>query len=66
MVGSVDANLVASILKLLHTFLGSDLVGGLDLSKNKDKIPNAKKAVQTYLGYSVIWSIGANTHDSSR
>lgn len=63
MIPSVDANLVASLLKFLQTFLGSD---GIDLNRNKDKLPNAKKAVLTYLAFSVVWSLGANLHDSAR
>ena len=62
MVPSVDANLVASCLKFLQTFLGSD---GIDLNRTKDKLPNAKKAVLTYLAFSVVWSLGANVHDDS-
>jgi dynein heavy chain len=63
MVPSVYANLVASLLKLLQTFLGSD---GIDLNRNKDKLPDAKKAVLTYLAFSVVWSLGANLHGNSR
>lgn len=63
MVPSVNANLVASCLKFLQTFLGSD---GIDLNRTKDKLPNAKKAVLTYLAFSVVWSLGANVHDDSR
>ena len=48
-------------MKLLHTFLGEK---GLDLKKGN--LPNPNKAVATYLCFSVVWSLGANLHDSSR
>jgi hypothetical protein len=48
---------------MLHAFLGKS---GIDLEKNKDKMPNPQKAALTYLSFSVIWSLGANLHDDSR
>ena len=63
MVASVDNNLVASCLNLLETFLSSK---GLDLKKTASSLPFPNKAVMTYLCFSIIWSLGANLHDSSR
>jgi hypothetical protein len=53
-------------LKLLHTFLGEK--GQLDrkLDLKKGNLPNANKAIMTYLAFSVVWSLGANLHDTSR
>jgi len=50
-------------LKLLQTFLDSN---GLDLKKNAATLPFPQKAVMVYLSYSLIWSLGANLHESSR
>ena len=63
-VASVDSNLIKSCLNLLQTFL--DTQTGLDIKKNGDKIGDVKKAILTYLGFSVIWSLGANIQDKSR
>ena len=60
-VPSVDANLVTSFLNLLSIFLGPD---GCDLKRGH--LPDPVKAVQTYLAFSAIWSLGANIHDSAR
>jgi dynein heavy chain len=62
-VPSVNANLIKSLLKLLQTFLDSN---GLDLKKNAANLPFPNKAVMVYLSYSLIWSLGANLHESSR
>lgn len=62
-VPSVNANLIKSLLKLLQTFLDSN---GLDLKKNAASLPFPQKAVMVYLSYSLIWSLGANLHESSR
>lgn len=61
-VESVNANIISSLLNLLQTFLDSN---GLDLKKNT-AIPFPEKAVLTYLSYSLIWSLGANLHETSR
>ena len=60
-VPSVDANLIQSCLRLLHTFLGEK---GLDLKKAV--LPNPVKAVCTYMTFCIVWSLGANLHDDSR
>jgi dynein heavy chain len=33
---------------------------------NKEKVPNPEKTVWTYVGFCIVWSLGANLHDSSR
>jgi Dynein heavy chain AAA lid domain len=63
MVSSVDNNLVTSCLNLLETFLSTK---GLDLKKTAANLQFPNKAVMTYLCFSIIWSLGANLHDSSR
>jgi dynein heavy chain len=60
-VPSVDANLIQSCLRLLHTFLGEK---GLDLKKAS--LPNPVKAVSTYMTFCIVWSLGANLQDASR
>lgn len=59
-IASVDANLVQSCLRLIDSFLNN-----LDFKK-KDRIPNPKRAMGTYLCFAIIWSVGANLHDDSR
>jgi dynein heavy chain, axonemal len=59
-IASVDANLIQSCLRLLDAFLRE-----LDFKK-KDGVPNPKRAIGTYLCFSIIWSLGANLHDDSR
>lgn len=60
-VASVDSNLVASYLRLLHTFLGEH---GVDLKKAN--LPFPEKTVLTYVFFCAVWSLGANLHDKSR
>jgi dynein heavy chain len=59
---SVDSNLVASCLKLIQIFLNKDAIKLND----PEKIENADKVIATYVSFAVIWSVGANLHDSSR
>jgi len=54
--------LVSSCLQMINIFLNKDAIA-LD---NKEKVPNADKTVFTYLSFCIVWSIGANLHDSSR
>lgn len=61
-VESPDCNLVTSCLNLLTIYLNKDAIQ-LD---NKDKVPNPEKTVFVYVSFSLIWSLGANLHDSSR
>jgi hypothetical protein len=49
-------------LKLIQIFLNKERLN-LD---HKDKVQNPEKAVFTYLSFSIIWSLGANLHESSR
>jgi dynein heavy chain len=63
MVPSVDANVIQSMLNLLTIFLGEQ--GVLDLHKAA-ALSNPEKAMMTYVAFSLIWSLGANVHDSSR
>jgi dynein heavy chain len=63
MVPSVDANLIQSMLNLLTIFFGEN--GYCDLRK-ASSLTNPDKAMFTYVSFSLIWSLGANVHDSSR
>jgi dynein heavy chain len=63
LVPAVDANLIQSMLNLLSTFFGEN--GMIDLRK-ANLITNPDKAMLTYVAFSLIWSLGANIHDSSR
>jgi dynein heavy chain len=62
MIESQDANLITSCLNLIHIFLNKDKMN----LTNVEKFPNPDKTVFTYVSFSVIWSLGANLHDSSR
>jgi dynein heavy chain len=57
-----ECNLVSSCLQMIHIFLNKDAIS----LENKDKVPNPDKTVFTYLSFCLVWSIGANLHDSSR
>jgi dynein heavy chain len=57
---SVKNNLVASALRVFDSFMTE-----IDFTKNHN-IADPKKALLTYVCFSIIWSIGANLHDSSR
>ena len=59
---SVDNNLVASCLKYIQIFLNKENIKLNDA----EKIENPDKVIATYVSFAVIWSIGANLHDSSR
>mmetsp|Transcript_44398 Transcript_44398/g.32454 ORF Transcript_44398/g.32454 Transcript_44398/m.32454 type:complete len:188 (-) Transcript_44398:1705-2268(-) len=61
MVQSVNNNLVQSCLNLVQSFLDPET---LDLKKAQLIYP--EKVVLTYMVFSLIWSLGANIHDSSR
>jgi len=63
MVGSVDANLINSVLNLISSFIGTE-GGRLDLKKSQ--LPDLQNVVMNYLTFSLCWSLGANLHDSSR
>jgi len=49
-------------LNLIHIFLNKEKIN----LENRDKVPNPDKTVFTYLSFSIVWSLGANLHDSSR
>ena len=54
------SNLVSSCLRLIHIFLNKDVI------KLEDPNIDADRAVNNYVAFSMIWSIGANIHDSDR
>jgi len=54
------SNLVSSCLRLIHIFLNKDVI------KLDDPNIDADRVVNNYVAFSVIWSIGANIHDSDR
>lgn len=60
-VESVNANLVASCLNMIQAFMNEDT-----LEKLKKTAVYPEKIVLTYIVFSLIWSLGANLHDSSR
>lgn len=47
---------------MIYTFLGKDKIN----LENKEKVPAPERTVMTYLSFSIIWSLGANLHDTSR
>jgi dynein heavy chain len=57
---SETSNLVASCLRLIQIFLNKENI------KLDDKDIDADRVVNNYVAFSVIWSIGANVHDSDR
>jgi dynein heavy chain len=57
---SVTNNLVASALRVFDSFMTD-----IDFHKNHG-IADPKKCCLTYICFAIIWSIGANLHDSSR
>ena len=57
---SVDANILQSCLNFIQAFLNPEVI---DLKKIT-VFP--EKVVMTYLVFSLIWTLGANLHDSSR
>jgi len=61
-VESPVCNLVTSLLNMISIYLSKEAIS-LD---NKDKIPNPEKTVFVYLSFCLVWSLGANLHDSSR
>jgi dynein heavy chain len=58
---TVNANLVASCLNMIQAFMTEDT-----LEKLKKTAVYPEKMVLTYIAFSLIWSLGANLHDSSR
>lgn len=61
-VESQICNLVTSCLQMIHIFLNKERIN----LENREKVPNPEKTVFTYLSFSIIWSLGANLHDTSR
>ena len=61
-IASVDSNLVSSCLKLIQIFLNKEAIK----LEDKDKIPDPDTVVAIYVAFSVVWSLGANLHDSCR
>lgn len=59
-VESVNANLVTTCLNFIQAFLNPEVI---DLKKITIY---PEKVVNTYLVFSLIWSLGANLHDNSR
>jgi dynein heavy chain len=51
------------MLNFLTIFFGEN--GAVDLNKASN-YTNPEKAMMTYVSFSLIWSLGANVHDSSR
>lgn len=47
---------------MIHIFLDKERIH-LD---NRDKVPNPEKTIFTYTAFCIIWSLGANLHDTSR
>jgi hypothetical protein len=47
---------------LIHIFLNKEKIH----LENREKVPNPEKTVWTYVTFSIIWSLGANLHDTSR
>jgi hypothetical protein len=62
MIPSQDCNLVQSALNLTQIFLAKDSIP-LD---NKDKCYNPEKPIMNYIGFALIWSLGANIHEDHR
>lgn len=60
-VETANVNLVQSCLNMVSAFLNHDM---LDKLKRTAQFPD--KIVQTFIIFSLIWSLGANLHDSSR
>lgn len=61
-VDSPVCNLVSSTLNMIGTYLNKEVI---QLDK-KDLCPNPDKAMFTYIAFCLVWSLGANLHDSSR
>lgn len=59
---SQNSNLISSCLKMIHIFLNKDKIN----LENREQVPNPDKTVFTYVSFCIIWSLGANLHDSSR
>jgi len=58
---TVNVNLVASCLNMIQAFMTEDT-----LEKLKKTAVYPEKMVLTYIVFSLIWSLGANLHDTSR
>jgi dynein heavy chain len=61
MIESVNVNVVQSCLNMILAFMNADT-----LEKLKKNAVYPEKIVLTYVVFSLIWSLGANLHDSSR
>ena len=59
---ATENNLITSCLNMIHIFLDQEKIN----LNNSDKVPYPEKTVFTYVGFSIVWSLGANLHDSSR
>jgi len=49
-------------LNIINIFLNKEKIN----LENREKVANPEKTVFTYLSFAIIWSLGANLHDSSR
>ena len=53
---------MSSCLKLIQIFLNKDVIK-LD---DKEKVPEPENVIATYVAFAVVWSLGANLHESCR
>lgn len=60
-VESVNVNLVQSCLNMIQAFMNEET-----LERLKKSTINPEKTVTSFVVFSLIWSLGANIHDSSR
>jgi len=58
---TVNVNLVSSCLNMIQAFMNEET-----LEKLKKTAVYPEKMVLTYIVFSLIWSLGANLHDTSR
>ena len=58
---TVNVNLVSSCLNMIQAFMNEET-----LEKLKKTAVYPDKIVLTYIVFSLIWSLGANLHDTSR
>merc|ERR1719171_3456206 len=65
---SFDVTLVASLLKLINTYicLRNGIPRTSDEAKSNKTDAQQDKLVRMFVLYSVVWSLGGNLHDSSR
>jgi dynein heavy chain len=62
LVEAQESNMITSCLNMIHIFLNKERIH----LENTDKVPNPEKAVWTYVSFAIVWSLGANLHDTSR